>query len=328
MTAESAGRRREVVSRLVVDRRPQLLAALIVITIVMSVISPFFFRLDNLLSMTQYGVVVGVLAIGQALVILGGGGGIDLSVGGQLSFIGIVMAAMTMGGVSPWMAAGCAIVLGACIGAINATLIAIFKLPALIVTLGTQFLFASLALVVSAGNSIGVFSADGFPFLGQGGLIGIPVQVLLVLLPLFVVVIWIQSRTTLGQVLFQVGLNSRAASLVGVRPSTVRFFLYVISGVLAAVGAIVTNSWLQTASPTAGDGYELQSITVAVLGGISIAGGRGRLTGVLLALLIVVVLDSGLQLANVGNTVQGGILGIVLIIALLVNFILNRRTST
>jgi ribose/xylose/arabinose/galactoside ABC-type transport system permease subunit len=307
------------------DRRAQLAVLLVVLFVAMSLLSPYFLLPANLLSMTQYGAVTGLLAVGQALVILGGRGGIDLSIGAMLSLSGIVMGALTaVVGLSPWLAAVIALAFGMLLGAVNGVLIAIVGLPPIIVTLSTQFLFASLALVATSGASFVGLDRDGFAALGQTAVAGVPTQVLAVLLPVFLVAIWFQSRTRTGLVLSQVGISERAAFLVGIDTRRVRLGLYIASGFLAALGAVVTNSWLLTARPGAGSGLELQAITIAVLGGIDIFGGRGRLSGVFLALMIVVVLSSGLQLANVGNTLQAGILGAVLVLSVLLNNVFGK----
>lgn len=311
----------------IADRRMLLIALIVLTGILMSALSPYFLKLDNLLSMTQYGAIIGLLALGQAIVILGGGGGIDLSIGSIMSLSAVAMGLTTQYlGMNPWLAAVVAIAVGVGLGALNAFLITILKLPALIVTLSTLFLYGSLALVITGGGQLGGFDGAGFPALGQSTVLGIPTQVLVVLLPAFAVAIWAQHRTRFGRRLLQVGTSEKASALAGVGVTRLRFSLYCISGALAALGAVVSNAWLLTARPGAGLGLELLAITIAVLGGIDIFGGRGHLSGVFLAVLLVVVLTSGLQLAGVGNSIQGGILGVLLVAAALLNNVVSRRT--
>ena len=317
------------IARVFADRR-LLLGILILVTgVVMTWLSPYFLEVNNLLSMTQYGAVIGLLALGQALVILGGGGGIDLSVGATLSLSGVFMGFLTEGhGMNPWLAAPLAIALGGVLGLINGLLIAKVGILPLIATLATMFLYASLANVVTGGKQFGNFDVSNFSFVGQGTIVGIPVQVLLITLPAFAFAIWAMPRTRFGQQLYEIGSSDRAASLTGVSVPGQRIQLYVISGALAALGAVVTNSWLLTARPSAGTGLELQAITIAVLGGLDIFGGRGHLSGVLLGLLLVVVVNNGLQLAGVGSSIQVGILGAILIASVFLNasFARNRNT--
>ena len=140
------------------DRRILLSFLIVIAGITMTLLSPYFLRVDNLLSMTQYGAVIGLLALGQALVILGGGGGIDLSVGAMLSLSGVFMGLLTEGaGMNPWLAAPLAIAFGAGLGLINGLLIAKIGLLPLIATLATMFLYASLANVVTGGQQFGGF---------------------------------------------------------------------------------------------------------------------------------------------------------------------------
>lgn len=304
---------RVAVSRILRDRTALLLALIVVTAVAMSVISPYFLSLNNLLSMTQFGAVIGLLALGQTLVILGGGGGIDLSVGSMLSLCGIVMGIAVEHGTPVWVAALVALAAGLLLGSINGFLITVAGIPALIVTLGTLYLFASAAQVIVGGTQISGFDAAGFKFLGNGTLAGVPNQVLLVLLPVYVFAAWAMRRTLFGRRVYEVGNNTEAMRLVGASPTLVRFRLYAISGVLAGLGAVVTNSWLLVARPGAGDGFELQAITIAVLGGTYIFGGRGQVSGTLLAVLLIVILSSGLQLAGVDPSWQAGVLGAVLV---------------
>ncbi len=302
------------------DRRVVLAVLLVIVSIVMSLLSPYFLRVDNLLSMTQFGAVVGLLALGQAMVILGGEGGIDLSVGSTMSLSGVVMGLVAQGtGVSPWIAALFALLSGLALGALNGFLVTVIRIPALISTLGTLFLYSSLAMVLTGGGQTGGMDRDGFRFLGNSTVLGVPTQVILVLIPCYLIVGAVFAYTRYGRRIYQVGNNDLAAALVGINVVRLRFSLYCWSGVLAAVAAVVSNSWLLTARPAAGLNLELQAVTIAVLGGIHIFGGRGSLGGVALAVLLVVVLNSGLQLAGLSQTIQAGVLGALLVISALLS---------
>ncbi len=301
------------------DRTALLLVLILVTSVVMSVISPYFLVLDNLLTMTQFGAVIGLLALGQTLVILGGGGGIDISVGATLSLCGVLMGLSVGEGVNVWVAAGLALAAGLLLGALNGFAVTVVGIPALIATLGTLYLFGSAAQVLAGGTQVGGFDQAGFSFLGTGTVLGVPAQVLFVLLPAYALAAWVMRRSLFGRRVYEVGNNGQASRLVGSSPARTRFVLYCVSGLLAGLGAVVTNSWLLVARPGAGEGFELQSITIAVLGGTYIFGGRGRVSGTLLAVLLIVILGSGLQLAGVDPSWQGGVLGIVLVLAVVLN---------
>jgi ribose/xylose/arabinose/galactoside ABC-type transport system permease subunit len=300
------------------DRRLVLLGLIVVAMVVMSLISPYFLNTANLLTLLQYSAVIGVLALGQSLVILGGGGGIDLSIGSTLSLCSVTFGLLSVnGGLSPWLAALITLLVGAVLGLINGLFITLLRLPPLIVTLGTLYLYASAAMVLANGVDINGFDRDGFSTIGQTSVLGVPFQVLLVLLPLFLLGAFVMTRTIFGRQVYATGSNATAASLAGINVRRVRISLYMIASTLAAVGAIVTASWLLNARPAAGAGFELQAITIAVLGGTAITGGVGKLSGTFLALILVAILNSGMQLAGIGSTYQIGLLGLVLIVSML-----------
>lgn len=305
------------------DRRTMLAILLVGMLVVFSQISPALVRPSLLLDITKFGVVVGLLSLGQTLIILSGRGGIDLSVGSMLSLSGIVMGLAMNAGVPIWLAAGVAILTGVALGAFNGVLIAVVGIPALIGTVGTLFLYGSLALVVSGGRAISGYSDAGFAFIGQGTILGMPAQLVLVLLPVYAVLGWMVARTRFGRTIYEVGNGDRAARLVGRSPSALRFWLFCLSGGLAGLGAVVTNSWLQTARPAAGAGLELQAVTIAVLGGTHIFGGRGRLGGTFLALFVVILLNAGLQFNGIDQVWQSGVLGALLIGSVVLNNLLS-----
>lgn len=308
---------------LLTDRRTLLAVLLGGMLLVFSQISPALVRPTLLLDITKFGVVVGLLALGQTLIILSGRGGIDLSVGSTLSLTGIIMGLAVNAGVPVWPAAGLAIVAGVLLGAVNGALIAVIGIPALIGTVGTLFLYSSLALVISDGRAISGYGEAGYAFLGQGTVLGMPSQLVLVLLPAYAVIGWLVARTRFGRTIYEVGNGDRAARLVGRSPTALRFWLFCLSGGLAGLGAVVTNSWLQTARPAAGSGLELQAVTIAVLGGTHIFGGRGRLGGTFIALFVVILLNAGLQFNGVDQVWQSGVLGALLVVSVVLNNLLS-----
>jgi ribose/xylose/arabinose/galactoside ABC-type transport system permease subunit len=321
------GRARLLMPRLLRDRSASLVGLILITGTVMSLISPYFLNVENLLAMTQFGAVIGLLALGQTLVILGGGGGIDISVGSMLSLCGVAMGLLVGAGVPVWAAAAATLLIGLGLGAFNGVLVNVVGIPALIATLGTLYFFGSTAQVLARGSQIVGFDQAGFSFLGTGTLLGIPVQVGLVLLPVYLAAAWVMRRTLFGRRVYEVGNNDRAMRLVGASVGWTRFTLYCTSGALAGLGAVVTNAWLLVARPGAGSGFELQSITIAVLGGTFIFGGRGRVFGTLLAVLLIVVLSSGLQLAGVDPAWQAGVLGAVLVLSVVLNNVVMRRSG-
>jgi ribose/xylose/arabinose/galactoside ABC-type transport system permease subunit len=301
------------------DRRVVLVIFIVFSTIVMSLISPYFFTQSNLLSLLRYTTVVGLLALSQTPLIIGGSGGIDLSVGSVLSLCSVIFGTLAVGfNMNPWLAALLTILFGSLLGLINGLFVTLLSLPPLIVTLATLYLYASLALVISGGRDINGFDKSNFSFLGQSSILGIPVQILFVLLPVYIFGSFLMNRTVFGRNVYAIGSSPEAAKLAGINVKFTRILLFVFSSSVASVGAIVTASWLLNARSTAGSELLLPSITIAVLGGVIITGGIGRVSGTFLALLLVAILTSGMQLAGINSTFQIGLMGFVLIVSILI----------
>lgn len=309
------------------DRRI-LLSVLIVVTLVgMAIWVPAAIQPGVLLNMSKFGVVVGILAIGQTVVVLTGRGNIDLSVGSTLSLTGIVLALLATAGVNIWLAAIVAVALGAVLGAVNGVLVTMIGVPALIGTIGTLFLYGSAALVLSDGVAIGGFITQGFSVISHGTVAGAPMQLVFVMIPLYVIIGVLLARTRWGRAVYEVGNNDRAATLVGLSPVRVRMSAFVLSGALAGIAAVVMTAWLLTARPEAGAGMELMSLVVAVFGGTHIFGGRGTLSGTFIAVVLVTLLNTGMQMAGIDQTWQRGVLGALLVVAVILNNIAGRRLA-
>lgn len=301
-----------------------LIGLIIIVVLVMSSISPYFFNIDNLLGMTRFGAVLALVSLGEILVIIVGGGGIDLSVGSMVSLSGVLFGLMVKAGVPVWPAAVACVIIGGLLGGVNGLIVAKWGMVPLIGTLGTMYTFGALALVLTNGNPISGFPSQ-FGFLGQGMILKVPVQVLLVVVPIFIIVNYMVTRTRYGRDVYLVGVNEQAARFAGISVVRTRFILYTLSGVLAGFGAVIMASWLMTARADVGNGLEMQAITVAMLGGTNIAGGAGTLVGGILALLIVTMIASGLELANINTIWQLGILGFVLLGAVALNQAITLR---
>lgn len=301
------------------DRRVVLLIIIVFSLLLMSFISPYFMNSANLLSLLRYSTVVGLLALAQTPIILGGSGGIDLSVGSSLSLSSVVFGLLAVRvGLNPWVAVIATLLISLLFGLFNGFFITIIKLPPLIVTLASMYLFSSAAMVLSGGKDINGFDSHHFALLGQGVFLDIPNQVLFVLIPSFIILSFVMRKSIFGRHVFAIGSSAEAAKLAGIKVVTTRIYLYMLSSFLAAIGAIVTASWLLNARPTSGNELLLPSITIAVLGGIVITGGIGTISGTFLALLLVAILSSGMQLAGIDSTFQIGLLGFVLLISILI----------
>ncbi|MBL0933766.1 MAG: ABC transporter permease [Rhizobiaceae bacterium] len=280
----------------------------------MSLVSPYFFRASTVPYLLQYVPILGLLGLGQTLIILAGGPGIDLSVGSIVSLVGVAVGGLFAAGVDIWLASAAGLVLGALLGLVNGVLVNVLRIPSLMATLATMFAFGGLALATTMGRPIGGFPAE-FGWLGQGRTLGLPNAFVFVLLPVAVVLHVMLTRTTVGRHIVACGNDDRAAHLSGLAVVRIRIGLYVLSGTLAALGSIVALSWFLAARPDAGRGMELFAVTIAVLGGTHIFGGTGGIPGTILAILIVTTLQIGLQLANISAAWQLALIGVLLIVS-------------
>jgi len=312
--------------RFIATDRPRFLILVLALAfVVFALTTAEFATLYNVFNMTQYGVEIGLLALGETLVIISGGGSIDLSVGSMLSLSGVFMGLLTMRvGINVWLAALLGILSGGLLGAINALFVTRIGIPALIVTLGTLYAYASAALVLT--NTVPISGLPEHLFvLGQSKVLGVPFQVLMIFIPVALVLHVALRRTIFGRNLHAVGTNEVAARFAAINVGAVRFWVFTLAGLLAGLAAVVMTSRVASARPDAGVGYELQAITIAVLGGTSILGGEGTVLGTILGVLVITVLSNGLQLASINPIWQLGAVGIVLVVTVLLNQWLARR---
>lgn len=271
-----------------------------------------FLSKENAFEIARQSVEIGLLALAMTLVIVTGG--IDLSAGSLLGLSAVLFGKIWRdGGVPIAAAALCTLIIGAAGGGLNALLITRLRLPPLIVTLGTFSLFRGLA----EGLTGGVDNFTGFPesflSLGQGYFLGgIPIQ-----LPLFgsaAAGIWLLlQRTTIGRGLYAIGLSPEGARHAGIPVERRLCLVYVLSGVFAALAAVIYVARLGQAKADAGTGYELMAITAVVLGGTSIFGGQGHVLGTLLGLFAIAVLQNGLRLADLPSELAGILVGVLLL---------------
>jgi ribose/xylose/arabinose/galactoside ABC-type transport system permease subunit len=291
-----------------------------------------FFTLYNLTNMTQYAVELGLLALAETFVILSGGGGIDLSVGSIMSLAAMVIGVLIgRAGMSMALAVPLGLAAGTFMGYLNGVLISYTMIPPLIVTLATMYGYSSLALLIAVDPRFGAnpmpvsnFS-DSFYFLGQFRIFEIPFQVLCVLIPIVLVLLFLLNRTAFGRRLYGVGSNETAARFSGISVRRVRISVYTLSGFLCALAGWIITSRVASARPDIGSSYLLEAITIAVLGGVSIKGGEGTIGGVILALVIITMLYNGMDISGIQPIWQLGILGVILVGAVLLNQILIAR---
>jgi ribose transport system permease protein len=289
---------------------------------------PSILSSGNLNSMAVFAVEIGMIAFGQTLVICGGDGGIDLSVGAIAALSQVVLGRLIAGHI-PWPAA-LALTLGGglILGLINAVAINWFRIPPIIATLATLFGYNGLALVATGGVNIDLTHAPSlFLAIGQGHVAGLPFQLLCLYLPLLALFIYAQHFSRYGRSLYLAGSNEMAGRLAGLRVARLRGAAYIASGLVSSLAGIIGAARLGTARPDASSHANLISIAIVVLGGTGIMGGTGSVIGTALATAVIAVIDYGLSYNNFNPIYQAGMIGSILIILMLIEnlFGLGRR---
>jgi ribose/xylose/arabinose/galactoside ABC-type transport system permease subunit len=296
-----------------------LVIMLVIIIVFMGQASPVFMTTRNLENMLLDISTVGILAVFTTLLMIGGG--LDLSIGATLALCGVVIGALqTTLGILP--AAGLALVVGALVGLLNGFLVTYVGINPLITTLGMLSIARGLAFVFSDGLTIPVFDNDGtqqaaydvFTQFGEGQVLGIATPVFVMLL-LFGIGLLILQFTAYGRAMYAMGGNAQASHLAGLAVRRYRMIAYTLSGLSAGLTAVMLTSRLYAADPRAAMGIELTVITSVVLGGISLAGGKGTLIGTALGVLVLSTLLNGMKLLSTSTDAQNIAQGIVLLLA-------------
>jgi len=265
-----------------------------------------------------------LVSIGMTLVILTGG--IDLSVGSLIAFAAVVAAGLIRGWGGEQASAGAMVLgslaaVGACglFGAFSGLMITRFDVPPFIATLGMMQVASGLAYLLSGGRPIYQLP-ESFVTLGRASdpVLGVPYGVMLMAV-LFAAAHLVMGSTVLGRRIYAVGGNAEAARLAGVRVKRVLLFVYVLCGILAGLGGVITASQLKSGAPTYGLMYELYVIAAVVVGGTSLSGGEGRILGTLIGAFIIAVIQNGMNLTNVESYTQKVVLGLVILGAVLLD---------
>lgn len=296
---------------------------LVVFIGLLEIFVPSFRSVGNVQNILLQTSINSLLAVGATLIILTGG--IDLSVGSILGFAGIVAALLGKApGSGPFLVALAAGVgTGLALGAINGSLVAFVRIPPFVVTLGMMSIARSLAFVASQGQPISDLSNE-FLAIGQGSLFNIPYPILISVVT-FVIFGIVLARTRFGRYIYAVGGNEEAAIVSGVDTRAIKLAVYSLSGLLAGLGGVVLAARATAGISTNGEGYELTAIAAAVIGGTSLSGGRGSLLGTVAGVLIIGIMVNSLDLLNISPFYQGLIQGTIIIGAVAIDAIANRR---
>lgn len=341
MTPIGVTKRRQVITLSSLQNlllRGRAFIALILVVVVFSILSPGFLNPDNVIIMSKHVAINALLAIGMTFVILTGG--IDLSVGSIVGLTAMIAGGLINEGLAipalgvivyphTWMIIILALILGTVMGAVNGWIITRFNVAPFIVTLGMLYVARGFAGLRNNGNTfpnlVGrpELGNTGFATLGAGDFLGINYSIWIMII-FALVAYFVSSRTPFGRHVYAIGGNERSAELSGVRIKLTKIIVYMISGFCCAWVGLIIASQLVAAHPATGESFELSAIAAVVLGGTSLAGGRGSVGGTLIGAFVIGLLGDGLVLVGVSSFWQNVIKGAVIVFAVIIDQVQAR----
>ncbi len=292
-----------------------IVTALVAEVALFSLLSPHFLTADNLLNVSLQVSISAIIAAGMTMVILTGG--IDLSVGSLVAFVGVLCTMVLQSTSSLPMAIVVGLLAGMASGAVAGVFVTRFRITPFIVTLALMTVWRGFAFILTDARPVWDLP-ESFGTFGAGRLLGIPVPTI-VMVVVFLAGHVVLTRTKFGRYVYAVGGNAEAARLAGIRTNRILFSVYLLCGALTAVSGILLASRLNSGQPNAGLMYELDVIAAVVVGGTSLQGGRGTIIGTFVGSMLIGVLRNGLNLLNVDSYVQQVVVGGVILLAVLMD---------
>lgn len=283
--------------------------AIIILFIFLSISSPHFLEINNLLNILLQVSISTIIAVGMTFVIMTSG--IDLSVGPLTAFSSVIIGLALHLDIGIGIPILTGILVGGLLGLINGVLIARLKIPAFIATLGMMSVARGAALFITNGQTIHMFPSE-FRFFSAGSIATIPIPVIYALI-VVILAVFILNYTKFGRYIYAIGGNKEAARLSGINVKAVETWAYIISGITCGIGAVILTGRLNAAQPIAGIGYELDAIAAVIIGGTSLNGGEGTITGTLMGAILIGMLRNGLNLLNVSPFLQQIVIGSVIV---------------
>ena len=303
-------------------KRFGLYTILVLVFLFFSFFAPHFFSVANFINILRQVSIFGTAVIGAAIVMIAGQA--DMSVGGMVAMGGIISAlAMTEWGLPIWLTILLTIVLCCVLGLLNGWLTVTFFIPGFIATLGMMLVLNGMAYVVSGGYAIFGLPSS-YSFLGQGYVGPIPVPVI-VFVVVCVLGTFLMTKTYFGRSIYALGGNPTAANLAGINVKKITIIAYVICGFTAALAALMQLSRSNSAQPGVGANYPFDCMSAAVLGGISMSGGKGKIYGAIVGVMIIGILNNGLQLMGCNANLVDVVKGVILIFAVGIDCFYNNK---
>jgi ribose transport system permease protein len=298
-----------------------LYIAFIIICIIFAILNPRFFTFDNFRNILIQTAVIGICAIGQTFVIFTGG--IDLSVGSLIGTTGILIGVFADKGAGIFQLILLGLLIGVIVGLFNGFLIGYMHIPPFITTLGTQGVCLGISLVLSQGKPFSKFPVS-FDWMGTGRIGGFPFLIIVtVILYLFCWFFSVKTRT--GRYIYSIGGNREAVRLSGINVAKNELIAYLLASVLSSIAGILLVSRLNFASPTAGTGYELESIAAVVIGGTMMAGGSGSILKTSIGAVLLFILKNGLTINNISPYYQTLVTGLIIILAVFLDTLKSQK---
>ncbi len=290
--------------------------AFLLLCITLSFLSPYFFTLKNIINVLNQVSIIGIIAVGSTLVLISGG--LDLSPGAVVAVSGVLAAHFGHPGDFPILVPLLVgILTGVVFGLLNGVLTSYGRIPPFIVTLGTMTIGRGLALLACSGMQV-INLSDQYEALANSEILGIPILIIFFAV-VFVVFQYMLKNTRFGRHIYAVGGNETAAHVSGLNVNRIKIMVYMLAGALAGFGGLLLSSRTIVGSPIAGQGYELDAIAAAVIGGTSTTGGVGLLHGTIIGALIIQVISNGLDMINVPSYYQQIVKGSIIILAVFID---------
>jgi ribose transport system permease protein len=299
--------------------------SLLALCVLVAVLEPKFLSAGNLAGVARQTAVITIIAMGMTMVMVAGG--IDLSVGSVMALAGVAGASAMVAGAPVVAGVAACVAAGAACGLANGAAITALRIPPFIVTLGAMGIYRGVALLSTDGKAV-VGLPSSFGYLAEGQLFGVVPVPLVVVVAVALATHFVLASTRPGRYCYAIGSNVEAARYAGVRVSRYQIMFYVILGALAGLAGAIESARLVTGQPTAGEGYELRVIAAVVIGGGSLSGGQGTVTGTIIGALIMGVLSNGANLLDITAFTQQVIVGAVIILAVTFDEFQRRRLET
>lgn len=314
MNNVSSGHIRDRVRKILMSDISTLIA-LVLLCIIFGFGSEYFFTLSNLMNIGSYASIMGTMAAGLTVAMLLGG--LDVSQYALSAFCGMVMGVLFERGMNSYLIILVVVLVAVVGGCLNAFVITKMKVNPIIATMGTQFVFRGGAYLLTDGRYIRI-NDPVFNFIGSGKIFGVPFS-LIIMMSIYLVIWYVLKYTTYGRKVFATGGNLQVAQLAGIETDKIRFISHIVAAVTAGIGGIITVSQTAAAMAKHGTGNDMDGIAAVILGGISLSGGKGKVMGTLIGILILAVLVNGMTLLNVQAYWQQVIKGAVLILSVFID---------